>query len=72
MFAADRALSTAQALFKAKQKPLTELQKRILAGAAQRLGTPLTEIAGLATALDGERYLVKQEAEARALREKII
>jgi len=72
MFAADRALSTAQALSKAKQKPLTELQTRILAGAAQRLGTPLAEIAGLKTALDGERYLMKQEAEARALREKII
>jgi len=68
MIAGDRALSAERALLRAKQKPLTELQKRILAGAALRLGTPLTDVGGLANALDGATYLMKQEAEAVARR----
>jgi phospholipase C len=65
---ADRAHAAVQALTKAKQKPLTELQKRILAGVAHRLGAPQAEVAGLAYVLDAERYLLKQAAEAVALR----
>ncbi len=60
MIAGNRARSEA----KAKQKPLSELQRTILAGAAQRLGTPLADVASLASALDSETYLMKQAAEA--------
>ena len=68
--AGDRALSTAQALVKAKQKPLSELQRRILAGAALRMGEPQADVAGLGNALDGAAYLMKQEAEAHLRRSR--
>jgi signal transduction histidine kinase len=64
MTAGDRALHAARALLQAKQKPLSELQKKILVGVAHRLGAPLADVTGLASVLEAEAYLMKQEAEA--------
>jgi len=68
MTAGDRVLDAAKALLQARQKPLSELQKKILAGVAHRLGAPLAEVEGFTSALDAEAYLMKQEAEALARR----
>jgi signal transduction histidine kinase len=63
MTAGDRVLDAAKALLQARQKPLSELQKKILAGVAHRLGAPFAEVEGFTSALDAEAYLMKQEAE---------
>jgi phospholipase C len=61
----DRLLQTGNALLHAKQKPLSDLQKKILAGVAKRLAIPATaELAGLSNSLDADAFLMKQAAEA--------
>jgi phospholipase C len=62
----QRTEALGRALLQAKAKPISELQRRILAGASQRLGrydVHRDEIAGVTTALDADALLVKLEAE---------
>jgi phospholipase C len=57
-----RAWDFEKAMLHAGGKPLSELQMRILAGAAQRLGTPpaaVEDVTQLKTALEADRLLMK-------------
>jgi len=58
--------TASQALLQARAKPLTDLQKKILIGAARRVGLPVTsllEASQLKTSLEADAYLMKAEAE---------
>lgn len=62
----QRSEALGRALLQARSKPISELQRRILAGASQNLGrydVHRDEIASATTALDADALLVKLEAE---------
>ncbi len=64
-----RVVSTADALLHARAKPLNDLQKKILIGAARRLTLePISvmEASHLTNSLDADAYLMKAEAELLA------
>jgi phospholipase C len=61
-----RVEASTEALLRAKSKPLSELQRQILIGAAHRLKMPaatLIESSQLTTALEADAHLMKLEAE---------
>jgi hypothetical protein len=69
----QRSEALGRALLQAKAKPISELQRRILAGASQRLGrydAHRDELAGASNSLEADALLMKLEAEL-ALRRKI-
>lgn len=62
----SRILSAGKAMLQARNKPLSELQKKILYGTARRLGQSpavLTAVSQITSALEADAFLMKQEAE---------
>jgi phospholipase C len=66
---AARGTGSAQALLRAREKPLNDLQQKILIGAAHRLNlhsAMVYQAANVATALDADAFLMRAEAELLA------